>query len=114
MLNGFLSNSTDDSFVTSSELLLKRRYRGRYEAILKAEKAKTASDQSKVHPSRHSNPSDDTTLLEADAVSNLGIKLKEQDVLPLITRGLEFYPLAGAPESIQDFAKFVYDSQSAA
>ncbi|KAJ8544291.1 hypothetical protein ON010_g11977 [Phytophthora cinnamomi] len=55
----------------------------------------------------------------------IGIKLKEQGHrvrvaanerfrTEIMTRGLEFYPLAGAPESIQDFAKFVYDSQNAA
>ncbi|KAE9043522.1 Sterol 3-beta-glucosyltransferase [Phytophthora rubi] len=55
----------------------------------------------------------------------IGIKLKEQGHrvrfaanerfrTEIMARGLEFYPLAGAPESIQDFAKFVYDSQNAA
>ncbi|KAL3671186.1 hypothetical protein V7S43_004366 [Phytophthora oleae] len=55
----------------------------------------------------------------------IGIKLKEQGHrvrlaanerfrTEIMLRGLEFYPLAGAPESIQDFAKFVYDSQNAA
>eukprot|EP00644_Phytophthora_capsici_P014625 jgi/Phyca11/573641/estExt2_Genewise1.C_PHYCAscaffold_540249 len=55
----------------------------------------------------------------------IGIKLKEQGHrvrvaanerfrAEIILRGLEFYPLAGAPESIQDFVKFVYDSQNAA
>ncbi|KAG7382211.1 hypothetical protein PHYPSEUDO_005139 [Phytophthora pseudosyringae] len=55
----------------------------------------------------------------------IGIKLKEQGHrvrvaanerfrTEIMTRGLEFYPLAGAPESIQDFAKFVYESQNAA
>ncbi|EGZ07163.1 hypothetical protein PHYSODRAFT_530029 [Phytophthora sojae] len=55
----------------------------------------------------------------------IGIKLKEQGHrvrvaanerfrTEIMARGLEFYPLAGAPDSIQDFAKFVYDSQNAA
>ncbi|KAE8908575.1 Sterol 3-beta-glucosyltransferase [Phytophthora fragariae] len=55
----------------------------------------------------------------------IGIKLKgqghrvrvaanERFRTEIMARGLEFYPLAGAPESIQDFAKFVYDSQTAA
>ncbi|KAE9177384.1 hypothetical protein PF002_g28353, partial [Phytophthora fragariae] len=217
----------------------KHRYRGRYEAILKAQKAKAAgthidgeastvcgdflspSYPLKVLPLRHSHSSDDMTLLEADAGSNIsststsvesmaadadtepqitlrsaqltpsgvvevtlsfpgesadvvepstmneweaystrqhkmtgqtappvpvmniclapigtwnngvkqfvaiGIKLKgqghrvrvaanERFRTEIVARGLEFYPLAGAPESIQDFAKFVYDSQNAA
>jgi sterol 3beta-glucosyltransferase len=55
----------------------------------------------------------------------LGIKLKEQGHrvrvaanerfrTEIVARGLEFYPLAGAPESVQDFARFVYESQKAA
>ncbi|RAW32246.1 Sterol 3-beta-glucosyltransferase [Phytophthora cactorum] len=55
----------------------------------------------------------------------IGIKLKEQGHrvrvaanerfrTEIMLRGLEFYPLAGAPESVQDFAKFVYESQNAA
>ncbi|GMF42527.1 unnamed protein product [Phytophthora fragariaefolia] len=55
----------------------------------------------------------------------IGIKLKEQGHrvrvatnerfrTEIMARGLEFYPLAGAPESIQGFAKFVYESQNAA
>ncbi|KAG7392882.1 hypothetical protein PHYPSEUDO_014369 [Phytophthora pseudosyringae] len=55
----------------------------------------------------------------------IGIKLKEQGHrvrvaanerfrAEITTRGLEFYPLAGAPESIQYFASFVYASQKAA
>ncbi|KAG7382203.1 hypothetical protein PHYPSEUDO_005131 [Phytophthora pseudosyringae] len=55
----------------------------------------------------------------------IGIKLKEQGHrvrvaanerfrTEIMARGLEFYPLAGAPESVQDFAKFVYESQNAA
>ncbi|KAG6954892.1 hypothetical protein JG687_00011541 [Phytophthora cactorum] len=55
----------------------------------------------------------------------IGIKLKEQRHrvrvaanerfrAEIMTRGLEFYPLAGAPESVQDFAKFVYECQNSA
>ncbi|ETP38849.1 hypothetical protein F442_13653 [Phytophthora nicotianae P10297] len=55
----------------------------------------------------------------------IGIKLKEKGHrvrvaanerfrTEIMLRGLEFYPLAGAPESVQDFAKFVYESQNAA
>ncbi|KAF4032774.1 Glycosyltransferase family 28 N-terminal domain [Phytophthora infestans] len=55
----------------------------------------------------------------------IGIKLKEQGHrvriaanerfrTEIMLRGLEFYPLAGARESVQDFAKFVYESQNAA
>ncbi|GMF13913.1 unnamed protein product [Phytophthora lilii] len=55
----------------------------------------------------------------------IGIKLKklghrvrvaanERFRTEIMERGLESYPLAGAPESIQDFAKFVYESQTAA
>ncbi|KAH7465802.1 Sterol 3-beta-glucosyltransferase UGT80A2 [Phytophthora ramorum] len=55
----------------------------------------------------------------------IGVKLKEQGHrvrvaanerfrTEIMARGLEFYPLAGAPESIQDFATLVYDSQNAA
>ncbi|KAL4114886.1 hypothetical protein PRIC2_014339 [Phytophthora ramorum] len=54
----------------------------------------------------------------------IAIKLKEQGHrvrvaanerfrTEIMLRGLEFYPLAGAPESIQDFAKLVYESQIA-
>ncbi|RLN62854.1 hypothetical protein BBP00_00004492 [Phytophthora kernoviae] len=32
----------------------------------------------------------------------------------IIARGLEFYPLANAPDSIQDFARLLYNAQSAA
>ncbi|GMF13905.1 unnamed protein product [Phytophthora lilii] len=55
----------------------------------------------------------------------IGIKLKEQGHRvrvatnerfrnEIVARGLEFYPLAGAPESIQDFSRFIYECQSAA
>ncbi|GMF36558.1 unnamed protein product [Phytophthora fragariaefolia] len=55
----------------------------------------------------------------------IGIKFKEQGHrvriatnerfrTEIMARGLEFYPLAGVPESIQDFAKFVFESQNAA
>lgn len=55
----------------------------------------------------------------------IGIKLKDQGHRvrvasnerfrsEIMLRGLEFYPLAGAPESVQDFAKFVHESQNAA
>jgi sterol 3beta-glucosyltransferase len=55
----------------------------------------------------------------------IGLKLKEQGHrvrvaanerfrTAIMVRGLEFYPLAGAPESIQDFGRFAYNSQNAA